>query len=459
MKQWGGRFKEEISEKLEKFSSSLIFDHRLYEYDIRGSIAHAEMLGRCGIIKIEEAEKIISSLKEILEEIKDKGIIIHPKYEDIHTYIENKLWERIGELAGKLHTARSRNDQIALDIRLYLKDEVKNILFLIKKLQKNILEFATKNIEIIFPGYTHLQQGEPVLLSHHIMAYFWMFQRDIERFRFFLKSLDELPLGAASMAGTSFPIDQELTSNLLDFSEISNNSIDAVSNRDFILDILYASSLVMMHLSRFSEELIIWSSKEFAFIELRDRFATGSSIMPQKKNPDVCELIRGKCGRIYGNLVSFLSTMKALPLSYNRDLQEDKEVLFNSIDTLKDCLDIFGELLLYIEVHRSSIEKHLQDKYLCATEIANYLVNKGVTFRVAHEMVGKLILKAISKDIPLDKLKIEDYKEISPLFEEDVYRILNLEEYIERKRSKGGTSKRELHKQIERAKKILNEKI
>lgn len=455
MKQWGGRFKEESVEEVEKFTCSLNFDHRLYKYDIKGSIAHAEMLGRCGILKIEETEKIISSLKEIQREIEEKGIHIHHKYEDIHTYIENKLSEKIGELSGKLHTARSRNDQVALDVKLYLKDEIKETIEKIKEVQESIINIAQENIDIIMPGYTHMQQAEPILFSHHIMTYFWMLQRDVEKLYFCLKNIDELPLGAAALAGTSFHIDQKLTSNLLDFSSITSNSIDGVSNRDFILDFLFIAALAMMHLSRFNEELILWSTSEFKFIEIGDTFCTGSSIMPQKKNPDVCELIRGRCGRVYGNLVSLLTTMKALPLSYNRDLQEDKEVLFSSIDILKSCLSVFSKMLLSIKVDKANIEKHLENKYLCATEIANYLVRKGLTFRIAHEMVGKLILEALANNKSLDKINLSEFKKISSLFEENIYDVLDLRKAVDIKNSYGSTSREQVEKQIEKARKFM----
>ncbi|MDI6785517.1 MAG: argininosuccinate lyase [bacterium] len=456
MKQWGGRFKEKSIEEVEKFTCSLEFDHRLYKYDIKGSIAHAEMLGRCGILKIEEAEKIIDSLKEIQREIEEKGIRIHHKYEDIHTYIENKLSKKIGELSGKLHTARSRNDQVALDVRLYLKDEIKEVAEKIKEVQKSIIKIAQENINIIMPGYTHMQQAEPVLFSHHIMAYFWMLQRDIKKLYFCLKNIDELPLGAAALAGTSFNINQEITSNLLDFTTIVPNSIDGVSNRDFIIDCLFIAALVMMHLSRFNEELIIWSTNEFNFIEIGDAFCTGSSIMPQKKNPDVCELIRGKCGRVYGNLISLLTTMKALPLSYNRDLQEDKEVLFNSIDILKNCLSVFSKMLLSIEINNIFIEKHLKNKYLCATEIANYLVKKGLTFRVAHEIVGKLILKSSSNNKSLDEITLDEFKEVCHLFEKDIYDLLDLKKVIDIKKSHGSTSREQVERQIKKAESIIS---
>lgn len=456
MKQWGGRFREELGEEAEKFTCSLNFDYRLYKYDIQGSIAHAEMLERCGILKIKEAEKIRDSLKEIQKEIEEKGVYIHHKYEDIHTYIEHKLNEKIGELSEKLHTARSRNDQVALDIKLYLREEIKEIILKIKETQENIIKLAQENIETIMPGYTHLQQAEPILFSHHFMAYFWMLQRDREKLLFCLKGMDELPLGAAALAGTSFPIDQKLTSNFLDFSTIAPNSLDAVSNRDFILDFLFVTALIMMHLSRFNEELIIWSTSEFKFIEIGDTFCTGSSIMPQKKNPDVCELIRGKCGRVYGNLISLLTTLKALPLSYNRDLQEDKEALFNSIDILKSCLSVFSKMLLSIKINKTFIEKHLENKYLCATEIANYLVRKGLTFRRAHKVMGRLILEASSNNKNLDEVTLDEFKKSCPLFEEDIYNLLDLKKVINSKKSYGSTSMEQVIKQIKKAESLIS---
>ncbi|MFH1450033.1 MAG: argininosuccinate lyase [bacterium] len=457
MKQWGGRFKELTLEEVERFTCSLNFDQRLSKYDIKGSIAHVEMLKKCGLLTTEEGEKIVSALKETQEEIEEKGVCLDRQYEDIHTYIESKLRERIGDLSGKLHTARSRNDQIALDIRLYLKDEIKEVIKELKNVLESILKLAQQNIHIIMPGYTHLQQAEPILFSHHLMAYFWMGQRDLEKLNTCLKGIDELPLGAAALAGTSFPIDQEFTSHLLGFSKVSFNSLDAVSNRDFILDFLFIASLIMMHLSRFNEELILWSTNEFKFIEIADSFCTGSSIMPQKKNPDVCELIRGKCGRVYGNLISLFTTMKALPLSYNRDLQEDKEVLFSSLDITKSCLSIFSKLLLSIKINQTQIEKHLKNKYLCATEVANYLSRKGLAFRSAHQAVGKLVLKALANHKDLDELKLEEFKEVSDLFEEDIYGLFDLEKAVNVKKSLGSTSRKEVLKQIKKGRKIINQ--
>ncbi|MBA7563148.1 argininosuccinate lyase [Candidatus Atribacteria bacterium 1244-E10-H5-B2] len=458
-KLWGGRFKKNINKEMEEFVSSLSFDKKLVEYDLLGGIAHAQMLGKCKIISKEEKNKIVEGLKQILKEVqRGKVKIIAREAEDIHSWVENKLKEKIGTVAGKLHIARSRNDQVALDERMYLKEEVIKILDLLKDLQKSLLITAQKNLGIIMPGYTHLQHAQPLLFSHHLMAYFYMFKRDKERMQNLYKRIDVLPLGSAALAGTSFPIDREYVAKELNFGMISENSLDAVSDRDYILEFLSASAILMMHLSRLSEEIILWSSKEFNFIELDDSFCTGSSIMPQKKNPDAAELIRGKTGRVYGNLINLLTMMKALPLAYNHDMQEDKEPLFDSVGTIKKSLFLMSQMIKTLIVNRKKMIASLKGDFSTATEIADYLARQGLSFREAHKIVGEIVLYCINNKKNLSQLNIQEFKLFHKIFDEKVLKLSDTHSAVNAKKSFGGTSVDRVNESIQEAKKILQEK-
>ena len=443
---------------MEEFISSLSFDKKLIKHDLLGSIAHAQMLGKCKIITKEERNKIVERLKQILKEVQEGKIkIIKREAEDIHSWVENKLKEKIGDLAGKLHTARSRNDQIALDERMYLKEEVLKTQGLLKDLQKSLLSSAQKHLGIIIPGYTHLQHAQPLLFSHHLMAYFFMFERDKGRMQDLYKRIDVLPLGSAALAGTSFPIDRKYVASQLDFSEISENSLDAVSDRDFILEFLSASAILMMHLSRLGEELVLWSSQEFDFIELDDSFCTGSSIMPQKKNPDAAELIRGKTGRVYGNLINLLTTMKALPLAYNHDMQEDKEPLFDTISTLERSLFLMSKMIETMQVNKEKMEEGTKGDFSTATELADYLVKKGLSFREAHKLVGKIVLYCLENKKILEDLTLTELDFFHKDFNEDILKVLKPVSAVEAKDSYGETSLKMVEESIQKAKKILKQ--
>jgi len=458
-KLWGGRFKKTINKEMEKFISSLFFDKKLVKYDLLGSIAHSQMLGKCKIITKEERNKMVEGLKQILKEIQEGKVKISTREaEDIHSWVENKLKEKIGIVAGKLHTARSRNDQIALDERMYLKEEVLKIQNLIKSLQKSLLITAQKNLGIIMPGYTHLQHAQPILFSHHLMAYFYMFERDKGRLQDLYKRIDVLPLGSAALAGTSFPIDREFVASLLGFSGISENSLDAVSDRDFILEFLSASAILMMHLSRLGEELVLWSSQEFGFVELDDSFCTGSSIMPQKKNPDAAELIRGKTGRVYGNLVNLLTTMKALPLAYNHDMQEDKEPLFDTVSTLETSLSLMSKMIETMQINKEQMERSTKGDFSTATELADYLVKKGLIFREAHKLVGSIVIYCLENKKNLEDLTLSELKSFHKNFNKKALEILKPQTAIDAKDSVGGTSLKRVKESIQRAKEILEEK-
>ncbi len=424
-KLWGGRFKKNINKEMEEFISSLSFDKKLVKYDLLGSIAHAQMLGKCKIIIKEEKDKIVEGLKQILKEVQENKLeIAAGEAEDIHSWVENKLKEKIGAVAGKLHTARSRNDQIALDERMYLKEEDLKTQDLLKDLQKSLLSSAQKNLGIIMPGYTHLQHAQPILFSHHLVAYFYVFERDKGRMQDLYKRIDVLPLGSAALAGTSFPIDREFVASQLGFSGISENSLDAVSDRDFILEFLSASAILMMHLSRLSEEIILWSSKEFNFIELDDSFCTGSSIMPQKKNPDAAELIRGKTGRIYGNLINLLTMIKALPLAYNHDMQEDKEPLFDTVSTLNTSLFLMSKMIETMQINKEKMEKGTKGDFSTATELADYLVKKGLSFREAHKLVGNIVIYCLENKKILEDLTLSELNSFHGDFNKDTLKIL-----------------------------------
>ena len=457
-KLWGGRFKQSTDTLMETFSASISFDKRLYDCDIEGSIAHCKMLARCKIITTAESNKIIKGLKRILRECDEGRFKFSDSLEDIHMNIENRLREIIGPVAGKLHTARSRNDQVCLDIRLYLRKEIDDIVGEINRLTKTLIAIAKKNINHLIPGYTHLQRAQPVLLSHHLLAYVEMMLRDKERFLDAYKRINVMPLGSAALAGTNFPIDRKITAKLLGFPEISHNSMDAVADRDFAAEFCSASALTMMHLSRFCEEVVIWNSSEFKFIELSDSFTTGSSIMPQKKNPDAAELIRGKSGRVFGNLVSLLTLMKGLPLAYNKDLQEDKEPLFDTAETVKVCLTIFTDMMKsakFIPIAQKELEA---SGFLTATDLADYLVLKGVPFREAHELTGKTVAFCLEKDKTLTDLSLAQLRKISKRFDEEVFDHIALQNSVDRKNIYGGTAKNQVRAQITRLTKKLKVK-
>ncbi|OIP27363.1 MAG: argininosuccinate lyase [Chloroflexi bacterium CG15_BIG_FIL_POST_REV_8_21_14_020_46_15] len=435
------------------YTASIPFDQRLYRQDIKGSIAHASMLAKQGIITESDAKAIIKGLNSIREEIEQGKFPFSTELEDIHMNIEARLFEKIGDVAGKLHTARSRNDQVTLDMRLFLKEEIPKTIDTIKALQSSLVELAEVNKEVIMPGYTHLQQAQPVLLAHHLLAYFEMFQRDKERFSDCLKRTDVLPLGSGALAGVAYPVDRQFLAQELGFSEISNNSIDAVSDRDFVVEFQAAAALTMMHISRLAEEIVLWSSSEFGFIEIGKDFTTGSSIMPQKKNPDVAELARGKTGRIYGNLMSIITTMKGLPLAYNRDMQEDKQGLFDTLDTLHSTLEIFAEMLKTIKVNTRRVREAIKD-YILATDLADYLVKKGMPFREAYSVVAKLSEYAINKGKNFRELSLKEYDKFSPLFTEDVYNI-TLESSIAARNVIGGTSPQQVEQALKKARESI----
>ncbi|HSB51495.1 MAG TPA: argininosuccinate lyase [Dissulfurispiraceae bacterium] len=448
-KPWAGRFSGDTSEVVERYTESISFDKRLWRYDIQGSIAHARMLGRQGIISVEEAQKIVDGLEEIAAEIGHGRFEFHEALEDIHMHIESALIRRIGEVGAKLHTARSRNDQVALDLRLYLRDEVVGLCGLLEQLQLHLVARAEQHLGDIMPGYTHLQRAQPVLLSHHLMAYAQMFERDRLRFSESVSRINVLPLGACALAGTSLPIDRQYVAELLGFDRVSENSLDSVSDRDFALEYLADSAILMMHLSRLAEEVVLWSAVEFSFIELPDAFTTGSSIMPQKKNPDVAELMRGKTGRVYGNLMRLLTTMKGLPLAYNRDMQEDKEAVFDTADTVRSTLHMLIAMLPGIAFNVERMRETAGAAHATATDLAEYLVGKGVAFRTAHEITGRIVRYALDHGKQLTDLNINEYRSFSGRIDEDVYRILDVNVSVDSKRSAGGTSRDEVKRQIE----------
>jgi argininosuccinate lyase len=454
-KPWSGRFKENTSLTVERFTESISFDCRLWKYDIAGSIAHAKMLGRQGIISKNDSLKIVKGLEEIAGEIESGQFRFKSGLEDIHMNIEAALIEKTGDAGAKLHTARSRNDQVALDLRLYLRDETQSIVSLIKTLQKTFLSVAARHLSSLMPGYTHLQRAQPVLLSHHMLAYVEMLERDKNRLTDALKRINVLPLGSCALAGTSLPIDRNHVAKLLKFGAVSGNSIDAVSDRDFAVEFLSDAAILMMHLSRLSEEIILWATGEFGFIELPDAFATGSSIMPQKKNPDVAELIRGKTGRVYGNLLSLLTTLKGLPLAYNRDMQEDKQPVFDTVDTIKSCLTVLNEMLPLIKFQVKKMREESGKGYSTATDIAEYLARKGVPFRKAHEITGKIVAFCIEKNKPLTDITLKEFQVFSNIISDDIYAFLSPEASVGLKISAGCTSPEEVKKQIQRFKKLV----
>jgi len=447
-KPWEGRFREPTDEQVEAFTSSVPFDRRLARYDIEGSIAHAEMLARQGIISKKEERTIVVGLKGILRDIERGDFTFHSSDEDIHMAIEKALTYRVGEVGGKLHTGRSRNDQVSLDVRLYLRDKIHRILDLVAALKLSLVELAKRERQTIMPGYTHLQKAQPVLLSHYLLAYWEMLDRDEARLQDCLRRVNVMPLGAAALAGSGLPIDRKYTARVLKFPEISQNSMDAVSDRDFVAEFIFTASLIMMHLSRFCEDLIIWSTEEFNFVEISDAFTTGSSIMPQKKNPDVAELIRGKTGRVYGNLIALLTLMKGLPMTYNRDLQEDKEPLFDTADTLTGCLRILTGMLKHLKFNRVKMREDATKGFSTATDVADYLVMRGVPFRESHGIVGRLVAYCMEKNKELLDLTIEEFRQFYKGFEEDVYECLKVENAVNARNIIGGTAEEMVLKRI-----------
>ena len=437
MKLWGGRFTKETDQLVNNFNASISFDQKFYKQDIEGSIAHAAMLGHQDIISEEESSKIQEGLKGILSDIEDGRLEITDEYEDIHTFMEATLIERIGDVGKKLHTGRSRNDQVALDMRLYTRDELLKVDEEVKELMAVILRIMKENLETYMPGFTHLQKAQPVTVAHHFGAYFEMFKRDRSRLSDIYKRMNYCPLGAGALAGTTYPLDRELTAFLLGFDGPTLNSMDSVSDRDYLIEFLSALSTIMMHLSRFSEEICIWNSNEYKFIELDDAYSTGSSIMPQKKNPDIAELVRGKTGRVYGALMSLLTTMKGIPLAYNKDMQEDKELSFDAFDTVKGCVRLFRGMIDTMKFNNARMEESAKHGFTNATDAADYLVKKGVPFRDAHGIVGQLVLHCLDKGIALDDMTLDEYKAISPVFENDIYDAISLKTCVEKRLTLG----------------------
>ena len=456
-KLWEGRFTKNTNALLEKFNASITFDKRMYAEDIKGSIAHSKMLSKQEIISQEDQLKIEKGLNQIKLEIENGEFIFKIEDEDIHMSIEKRLTEIIGSTAGKLHTARSRNDQVALDVRMYVRHQSLEIKELLINMENVLYTLSKKYKNTIIPGYTHLQRAQPILLAHHLLAYFQMFKRDISRIDDFLERSDEMPLGAGALAGTTFDLDRHYVAGQLGFSAPTVNSLDSVSDRDFIIELASIISIISMHLSRFSEEIIIWCTSEFSFIKLDDAFATGSSIMPQKKNTDIAELVRGKSGRIYGNLIAILTTMKALPLAYNKDMQEDKEGIFDSIDNIKICIEIFYEMLSTMDVNEKEILESMKKGFLNATDVADYLAKNGMPFREAHKVVGQIVSYCEQKNIAIDDMKFEEYLGFSNIFKEDVLEAITIENCVNNRNSYGGTSIKNVLMQLELAEKFLSD--
>lgn len=450
-KLWGGRFTQPTDRFVEEFTASIQFDKRLYHQDIRGSIAHARMLGKQGIISLDDVENIVHGLQQILHQIEAGSFDFSISLEDIHMNIEARLSAAIGEAGKRLHTGRSRNDQVALDIRLYLRDEIIDICTYIDLLIDALLTQAESNLDTIMPGFTHLQTAQPILFAHHLMAYVEMFKRDRARLDDCLKRVNVMPLGSGALAGTTFPIDREYVAEQLDFPLITRNSLDAVSDRDFSLEFLADASILMMHLSRFSEELIIWSTSAFRFIELSDSFCTGSSIMPQKKNPDVPELVRGKTGRVYGNLIALLTVMKSLPLAYNKDMQEDKEPLFDTIDTVKGSLKVFADMIKDMKVYDDNMRQAAGEGFSTATDVADYLVRKGLPFRDAHEAVGNAVKYCVENEMDITELSLAEWQLFSPYFDSDIFEAITVDACIRARNVPGGTARERVWDEIVRS--------
>ena len=459
MKLWGGRFTKETNQLVHNFNESLSFDRKFYRQDIRGSIAHVKMLARQGILTSEDEKAIIEGLTGILEDLDSGKLTIpeHSEYEDIHSFVEGTLTERIGEAGKRLHTGRSRNDQVALDMKLYTRDEIGELDGLLKDLLKELLEIMEENLDTFMPGFTHLQKAQPITLAHHMGAYFEMFSRDRSRLGDIRRRMNYCPLGSGALAGTTYPLDRSYTAELLGFDGPTLNSMDSVADRDYLIELLAALSTISMHLSRFCEEIIIWNTNEYRFVEIDDSYSTGSSIMPQKKNPDIAELIRGKSGRVYGALVSLLTTMKGLPLAYNKDMQEDKELSFDAIDTVKGCLALFTGMISTMTFRRDVMEESAKRGFTNATDAADYLVNHGVPFRDAHGIVGQLVLACIERGISLDELALEEYQKISPVFEEDIYQAISMETCVEKRTTIGAPGRKAMEQVIEVYRKQLEE--
>ena len=458
-KPWDGRFSEKTDKSVEAFTSSIAYDRRLYPYDIAGSIAHCRMLAKVGVITDEESVQLVEGLGTIKRELDRGDFTFDDSLEDIHMHIEARLLQVAGKVAQKLHTARSRNDQVALDVRMYLRDETRRTIDLLQTLRSVLVDLAEDHRDVVMPGYTHTQRAQPVLFAHHMMAYYEMFNRDQARFSDCLDRIDVMPLGAAALAGTTYPIDRVYAAQLLDFSRVSTNSMDAVADRDFAMEFLAAASICMVHLSRLSEEFVLWSTSEFGFITLSDAFATGSSIMPQKKNPDIPEIVRGKTGRVFGSLMALLTLMKSLPMAYNRDMQEDKEPLFDAVDTIKACLHINIQMIPRITVNRETLRKAASVGFLNATDLADYLVNQGMPFRKAHGCVGSAVAYALNKGKELDQLSLDELKQFSPLIKADIFDHLTLEHMIDRRQSLGGTATENVARTIADARKALADEM
>ena len=456
MQLWKGRFKKELSKTTNDFNSSISFDSRMYKEDIEGSIAHATMLGKCGIIEESQAENICKGLKEILADIESGKLMIDMEAEDIHTFIEGELTARLGDDGKRLHTSRRRNDQVALDIKLYLKKEVVNVSNMLKDLVKVIADKAEQYSETVMPGYTHLQRAQPITFGHHLLAYGEMFLRDISRLNDCLKRMDEMPLGSCALAGTTYPIDRNITKELLGFDRVTNNSLDGVSDRDYCIEFASCLSIIMVHLSRFSEEIIMWCSWEFKFIELDDAFSTGSSIMPQKKNPDIAELVRGKSGRVFGDTMTLLTIMKGIALAYNKDMQEDKEAIFDAVDTVKMCLTAFTPMLDTMKVIGENMRKAAAGGFINATDCADWLTKNGVPFRDAYKATGELVARCIELNTDLENLPIDEYKKICDVFTEDVYNAISLEQCTMERKAFGGPAPENVKAQAKRIKDLLN---
>ena len=454
---WGGRFTKETDKLVYNFNASLSFDSKLYKQDITGSMAHASMLAKQGIIEEQEKEEILKGLKSILEDIENKKLEFTEEYEDIHSFVEANLIDRCGDVGKKLHTGRSRNDQVALDMKMYVRDEIGEIDLLLKELLTSIYKIMSENVHTYMPGFTHLQKAQPVTLAHHFGAYFEMFKRDRSRLADAKKRLNLCPLGSGALAGTTYPLDRAYTAEVLGFDGPTLNSMDSVADRDYLIETLSALSTVMMHLSRFCEEIIMWNSNEYRFVEIDDGYSTGSSIMPQKKNPDIAELVRGKTGRVYRALISILTTMKGIPLAYNKDMQEDKEFTFDAIDTVKGCIALFNGMISTMVFNKDNMEKSAKNGFTNATDAADYLVNNGVPFRDAHGIVGRLVLHCIDKGISLDEMSLEEYQEISPVFKEDIYEAISMKNCVEKRNTIGAPGAEVMTEVLALHKKYLEE--
>ena len=446
---WGGRFTKETDQLVYNFNASISFDQKFYQQDIKGSIAHATMLGEAGIITKEESEKIVEGLKGILSDVEEGKLEISSKYEDIHSFVEATLIDRIGDTGKKLHTGRSRNDQVALDMRLYTRDEVTALQGLLKELMTTLHNIMKDNLDTYMPGFTHLQKAQPVTFAHHVGAYMEMFKRDYDRLSDIYDRMNYCPLGAGALAGTTYPLDRKMTADLLGFYGPTLNSMDSVSDRDYVIELLSALSTICVHLSRFSEEIIIWNSNEYQFIELDDSYSTGSSIMPQKKNPDIAELVRGKTGRVYGALISILTTMKGIPLAYNKDMQEDKELTFDAIDTVKGCIALFNGMISTMKLNKENMKVSAMKGFTNATDAADYLVKNGVPFRDAHGIIGQLVLYCIDNNKAIEELSIEELQKISPVFKEDIYDAISLKTCIEKRNTIGAPGPEAMKQVIE----------